>query len=58
MAKFTIDDLKLITEQFFVAQEEMAEEAAWRCIERSGWVPTPALLFAIKEVIREQMLGG
>jgi hypothetical protein len=60
MAKFTIDDLKLITEQSFAAfsQEEVAEEAAWRWLERSGYVPTPQLLFAMKQLIREQMLGG
>lgn len=37
---------------------EVSTEAAWLEIERRGWVPTPQLLFALKEVIEEEMLGG
>lgn len=38
--------------------DEAAEEAAWNWLARESWVPVPELFFAMKEVIREQMLGG
>ena len=34
---------------------DKAEEAAWSYIEMMGFVPTPQLLFALKEVAREMM---
>jgi hypothetical protein len=40
------------------SEEEVIEDAAWKWLERCGWVATPMLLFAMKDLIREQMLGG
>lgn len=41
-----------------LSQDEAAEDAAWNWIQECGWVPTPELLFAMKELIRQQMMGG
>ena len=34
---------------------DIAEEAAWTYIETSGWVVTPQLFFAIKQLCRERL---
>lgn len=34
---------------------DIAEEAAWTYIEVEGWIATPQLLFALKEVCRERL---
>lgn len=52
-----------IHDPFFSAQmpmsdQDIIEEATWNWMHREDWVPTPALFFAMKQVIREQMMGG
>jgi hypothetical protein len=40
----------------FANDLDRAEEAAWTRIELEGWIPTPQLLFALKQVHRERMI--
>lgn len=37
--------------------DELDEEAAWSYLEQKGWTATPALLFALKDLIRETRLN-
>jgi hypothetical protein len=34
------------------------EEIAWALISKHGWIPTPQLLFAIKDYLREEHADG
>jgi hypothetical protein len=56
--RFDFDTLLDGRQSHISPQDDIALDAAWVVIERMGWVPTPQLLFALKEQIREQMLGG
>lgn len=35
-------------------EDESLTETAWEVIRRKGWVPTPALLFAVKALAKER----
>lgn len=48
----------LLGDQPAVSFDEAADQAAWLWLERVEWVATPQLFFAMRELIREQMLGG
>lgn len=32
------------------------DEAAWSLLERNGWVATPQLLFALKDLLNDEIL--
>jgi hypothetical protein len=34
------------------------EEISWALISKHGWIPTPQLLFAIKDYLREEHADG
>ena len=53
-----IYDLDMYGVDWAMSSDEVAEEAAWLRISQMGWPVTPELLFAMKQLIREQMAGG
>jgi hypothetical protein len=55
-----LDGTKSMVVSMYETDQEIdwPEEIAWALISKHGWIPTPQLLFAIKDSLREEHAAG
>jgi hypothetical protein len=55
-----LDGTKSMVVSMYETDQEIdwPEEIAWALISKHGWIPTPQLLFAIKDYLREEHAAG